>query len=216
MPAAFANSVGLNGSSMPEHSHIAKSVASGLIRKLPRCQISAASHNANMELAKNGGPNYLKAWREWRGLSQKDLASAARTSEGNLSDLEQGKRGLSLSWLRRFAAPLNISPGVLADYEPQNVPDDILAALLEATKPPQAWTPHETTIARFLEAAKPALQASRGKQADVLIAARAISAAIRLLARKPASEDDPGALEMAVATVADAVAQTQPSSSQAA
>lgn len=57
-------------------------------------------------------------WRTQRRLTQEQLARAAGISRPNLSDLERGKRELSLKSLRRLASALDITPGMLADGIP--------------------------------------------------------------------------------------------------
>lgn len=114
-----ASADGLSGNCcIALNSQIANFDARAKLRNLPRCEPQRAPHNANMETEKNGGPNYVRQWRERQGLAQKDLAKLIQTSEGNLSDLEQGKRGLNLRWLRRIAEKLEITPGMLVDGPP--------------------------------------------------------------------------------------------------
>lgn len=87
---------------------------------------------------KNGGPNYLKAWREKRGLSQEELAAAVNTAPSMISMLETAERGLSAKWLRRLAPALDTSPGHLLDLDPNAVDDDIIdiwATISERDRP---------------------------------------------------------------------------------
>lgn len=74
-----------------------------------------------METDKNGGPNYLRAWREFREMTQEELAAKCvpPTTGSVISLLEEGERGLSLKWLRRLAPALKTRPGFLADFNPQ-------------------------------------------------------------------------------------------------
>ena len=55
------------------------------------------------------------AWRLARGMSQAELASAARMSRPNLSAVERGDREVTLRTLRQLALALDVRPGVLAD-----------------------------------------------------------------------------------------------------
>ena len=57
-------------------------------------------------------------WRMERRLTQKQLAGAAGISRPNLSDLERGKRELSLKSLRALASALGVTPGTLVDGVP--------------------------------------------------------------------------------------------------
>lgn len=70
---------------------------------------------------KNGGPNNLKAWREYREITQEALAKDVGTSANMIQYLESGERGLSLKWLRRLAPALQTSPGMLADHSPEDI-----------------------------------------------------------------------------------------------
>ncbi len=57
----------------------------------------------------------LLAWRLARGMSQAELAQAARMSRPNLSAVERGDREVTLRTLRRLALALDVRPGILAD-----------------------------------------------------------------------------------------------------
>lgn len=65
-----------------------------------------------METSKNGGPNYLRQWREYRRMTQEELTGAMDppTTGSVISLLEDGERGLSLKWLRRLAPALRTRP----------------------------------------------------------------------------------------------------------
>lgn len=82
---------------------------------------------------KNGGPNYLRQWREYRRMTQEQLAGACEppTTGSVISLLEEGERGLSLKWLRRLAPALNTRPGWLADVNPLEA-DTLTLELVEA------------------------------------------------------------------------------------
>lgn len=58
-----------------------------------------------------GGEN-LKAWREYRGLTQEQLARAVGASHKSvIQKLEKGrKKGLTEEWMRRLARPLRCEP----------------------------------------------------------------------------------------------------------
>jgi hypothetical protein len=47
--------------------------ASPIFHNLCGAPKSAQVHNVTMDNDKNGGPNHLKAWREYRGLTQAEL-----------------------------------------------------------------------------------------------------------------------------------------------
>lgn len=70
---------------------------------------------------KNGGPNFLRAWRVKRGKTQQQLAEAVKTNANMIQYLESGERGLSAKWLRRLAPALQTTPGMLLDTNPEEV-----------------------------------------------------------------------------------------------
>lgn len=74
------------------------------------------------------GPNHLKAWRKYRRLTQQQLADAIDppTTKQVIQAIETGQRGLSDKWLRRLAPALGTTPGFLLDYDPEELPTDIL------------------------------------------------------------------------------------------
>jgi transcriptional regulator with XRE-family HTH domain len=76
--------------------------------------------NGRMADDKNGGPNYLRAWREYRKMTQEELGAALvpPTTGSVISLLEEGERGLSLKWLRKLAPALRTRPGWIADLNP--------------------------------------------------------------------------------------------------
>lgn len=78
------------------------------------------------EQDKNGGPNHLREWRVYRGMSQAALAERVGTNPNMIQYLETGERGLSAKWLRRLAPALDTTPGLLLDHDPHELDADIL------------------------------------------------------------------------------------------
>ncbi|HEY1926511.1 MAG TPA: helix-turn-helix transcriptional regulator [Caulobacteraceae bacterium] len=70
--------------------------------------------------------NHLRAWREYRGLTQTQLAALVDTQGSVISLLESGDRRLSDKWLRRLALPLSTTPGLLLDYDPEHIDQAVL------------------------------------------------------------------------------------------
>ncbi len=81
----------------------------------------------------NGGPNHLRAWREYRGLTQQELAERAETTHQVIGYLERGRTQLSAKWLRKLAPILDITPGMLLDHEPEALSADIIDIWTAAT-----------------------------------------------------------------------------------
>jgi transcriptional regulator with XRE-family HTH domain len=75
---------------------------------------------------KNGGPNYLRAWRLYRELTQEQLAEKIGTNANMVQYLETGERGLSAKWLRRLAPALGTTPGMLLEHDPRELDADVL------------------------------------------------------------------------------------------
>jgi len=80
--------------------------------------------------------NNLRAWREFRQITQDELAALVGTNGSVISLLESGARGLSLKWLLKIAPALKTTPGMILDHDPNdldtsileiwaNVPDDV-------------------------------------------------------------------------------------------
>lgn len=70
--------------------------------------------------------NHLRAWREFRQLSQEQVAERLGTAKGVISLLENGKRPLSDKWLHKLAEVLETRPGHLLDLDPNELDNDII------------------------------------------------------------------------------------------
>lgn len=97
---------------------------------------------------KNGGPNFVRAWRQRAGLTQSQLAERIGTSHNQIQHLESGGRALTARWLRRLAGPLGTTPGMLLDTDPAD-PQADLHALLAQLRPD---APLRRRIAAVIEA----------------------------------------------------------------
>lgn len=69
--------------------------------------------------------NYLRQWREYRKLSQEQLADMVDTTKAVISLLENEKRPLSSKWLRKLAEALDTQPGHILDHDPNELPADV-------------------------------------------------------------------------------------------
>lgn len=107
--------------------HIVATNASPDCNKLSLSVLDGWRHTGYMtESNSNGGPNHLRAWREYRGLSQVELAEKAETTHQVIGYLERGRTQLSAKWLRKLAPILDTTPGMLLDHAPQELSADII------------------------------------------------------------------------------------------
>jgi transcriptional regulator with XRE-family HTH domain len=115
-------------------------------RNLPNCAVTArgqshtfgkdtsprVSQTARMpRKAAKPSVNHLRAWREYRGLTQAQLAEKIDTTDNVISMLESGDRQLSPKWLNRLADALNTKPGFLYQFDPNDADLSILEAILD-------------------------------------------------------------------------------------
>jgi len=83
-----------------------------------------------------GGPNHLRAWRDFRKLTQQEVADRCvpPTTKQNYQALETGQMQLSAKWLRRLAPAFDTRPGFLLDYDPNDLDSDWVAATGDVPK----------------------------------------------------------------------------------
>lgn len=112
-------------------------------------------------------------WRTHRSLSQAELARRAGIPRPNLSDIEKGKRDVTLTTIISLARALGISPGTLVDgkapgYEKRSVAFtratlERIAKAVAAGSPPE--DPEERRIYRSLrDVLKCGLACSNGNE----------------------------------------------------
>lgn len=71
--------------------------------------------------------HYLKEWREYRGLTQQQLADRLDTGKDQISRWESGKRGMSAEVLAALAEALQLSePGQIFHDPAQPSADELL------------------------------------------------------------------------------------------
>ena len=127
MPVALRKSAIEGTNDMVLMSQIVISQSTRAIHNVCVSPFSLVAHTDVMEQDdKNGGPNHLKAWRIWRGLSQAELAERVGTNANMIGYLEDGSRGLSLKWLRRLAPALDTNVGMLAQHDPNTIGEDLI------------------------------------------------------------------------------------------
>jgi transcriptional regulator with XRE-family HTH domain len=121
MSTASLNAVGVID--MPPLSHIVKAKARTKYHNSAKVKSYSQSHNVNM--AKERIPNQLRAWREFRRMTQEELAAKADTTASQISMLESGERGLTHKWALKLAPILKTQPGHLFDTDPESLDSDI-------------------------------------------------------------------------------------------
>lgn len=77
--------------------------------------------------------NFIRQWRERAEMTQEDLADASGLSVGSISAYELGGADPSIDALKRLAAALGVTPGMLLDVNPEDDPP-LWAGFLRATK----------------------------------------------------------------------------------
>lgn len=70
--------------------------------------------------------NFLRAWREHRGLTQEQLAERLDTSKGQVSSWETGRRSMSWGVMDALAEALSIEPWDLFRDPNQPSADELL------------------------------------------------------------------------------------------
>lgn len=91
-----------------------------------------SSHPATMpRKAAKKSSNHLRAWREYREMTQEELAEKVGTAGNVISLLESGDRNLSDKWLRRLAPALRTRPGFLLEFSPHDADLSILEAITD-------------------------------------------------------------------------------------
>lgn len=116
---------------MPLISHTVIDCATPDYHRLCGARLLTKCDTARMS-DKNAGPNYLRAWREFRKLSQAELAESVGTNQNMIAYLESGERGLSAKWLRKLAPALKTTPGHLLDHDPREMDADIIDIWMHA------------------------------------------------------------------------------------
>lgn len=66
------------------------------------------------------GPTFLKAWRNYRGMTQEQVAEALDISRALVSKIENGKSPYSQAQIEAMARLYRASPGDLLDRDPRD------------------------------------------------------------------------------------------------
>lgn len=71
-------------------------------------------------------PHFLREWRQFRHMTQQELAEAIGTSKTVISEMERGNLQLSPKWLRKMAPVLETQAGYILDHDPADLDNDII------------------------------------------------------------------------------------------
>lgn len=139
MPEArivLANALASGVSAMRDLSHNAINPSSPFLRSPGKDNPVGLSQSVRMgRKAEKPAANHLRAWREFRQLTQEQLADKVGTAANVISLLESGERGLSHKWLLKLAPVLGTTPGFLLDHNPYTLDTSFLDAALSV--PPE-------------------------------------------------------------------------------
>jgi DNA-binding XRE family transcriptional regulator len=72
---------------------------------------------------------FIAEWREYRKLSQEQVADRLNSNKGQISKLETGKQRMNDSWIEGFAKVFGIAPGRLLSPPDAPTADDLLAGV---------------------------------------------------------------------------------------
>lgn len=96
------------------------------MEKIGRSVNDQSSHLTYIWSVTERPPHFLREWREFRHMTQDELAAAVGTSKSVISDMERNKLQLSPKWARRFAPILQTQPGYIIDHDPADLDTDII------------------------------------------------------------------------------------------
>lgn len=99
------------------------------VRNTHADKAARVSHNANMARKATGPTDYeglraasgwyAAAWRDFRNMTQQELAEEIGSSRGQISDLETGaKTRFNRDWIDKFSKALDVRAGRLIDVNP--------------------------------------------------------------------------------------------------
>lgn len=86
-------------------------------------RLKVSLHNVGMAAPY---PNHIREWREFRHLTQDELAEAVGCSKASIGHWENGVREVAPKWLYPIAKVLSTSPGYILDHDPNDLPTAIL------------------------------------------------------------------------------------------
>jgi transcriptional regulator with XRE-family HTH domain len=78
--------------------------------------------------------NNIRAWRDFRRMSQAEVAAACDTKDNVISALESGDRQLTEKWLVKLAKVFKTTPGFLLDHNPFDLDTEFIRVAQEAAQ----------------------------------------------------------------------------------
>ena len=78
--------------------------------------------------------HFIREWREFRGMTQEELAEAIGTTKTSISRLEALKQGYTQDMLEAIAEALGVHTGVLLT-RPPNDTDRLAVAMVQGPRP---------------------------------------------------------------------------------
>lgn len=169
-----------------------------------RISIAESGYPIGMETEDLSSEGGRLRWARIRAgyTTAESAAKAARVNPVSFRAYENNQHGYSkhaVGFARKFGVPVEwlLEGGAM-------VPD-----VSPSQERAPAWLPSDVTLEALLEAALPdALQGPVSRE-RLQVAALAVGAAIRLLARRPESEGNPDAMKMVEARIAEMIAQPE-------
>lgn len=83
-------------------------------------------HLHSVDMSSAPFPNYIRAWREFRHITQDELAEMLGCSKASIGHWENGVRQVAPKWLHPIAEALHTTPGYLLDHDPNDMPTAVL------------------------------------------------------------------------------------------
>lgn len=102
-------------------------------------------------------PNFLRAWRKRKGMTQEALASEVGLTSGAISQFETGKSNFTIPTLIDLAEALGCRPGDILSYSPKEIhgkvegEENVTAHLQRIAIIPdgEAWRSYRSIMAQF-------------------------------------------------------------------
>ena len=82
---------------------------------------------------KHRQPHFIRAWREFQGLTQERLADRLNTTKANISRIENRRQGYTQDFLEACAEALGTDPASLIMRDPRD--QDSIWSLWDQAKP---------------------------------------------------------------------------------